>query len=156
MKTKITALILGAFLLLSCGRTDSAYILNNTNDTLTLTMTLNYPFNEYKPDNYFGMDVIHNVKSNDKNYKLAGDYLISYDSISNIAILALNPKEKIELGTIREFTRNDYRTWEFTDIKAKGRNFEIYAKDAGIMTFVEIDKKWYTQDSHHFIIGQKQ
>jgi hypothetical protein len=108
----IPLLICFAPLLISCGRRDQGYILNDTKDTLTLKLTLNYRLTEKCPDNYFRSELINRERSNQKEYKSGGDCLISYDTSSNIAILKLNPKDKLKLGTIRDGSRENYECWD--------------------------------------------
>ena len=139
-----------------CGRTENGYIVNNTNDTLKITLKLNYPTSDLQPDDYFRNSIINKEKSTVEDWKLIGDCLTDFDSIKNIALLKLLPKSRIRLGTVRVgLTRDNYKTWEFSEIKIIGNNFTIEAKDNGIMSFIKKDKKWYTQDSHYFTIGEK-
>ncbi|MFM7015455.1 MAG: hypothetical protein ACKOX3_03910 [Bacteroidota bacterium] len=153
--SKIRILVFGLILLYSCGRTDNAFIVNKTQDTITLNLKLNYPTNTNRPDNYFRNQIMDKEKSTVRDSKLAGDCLIEFDSINNIATLRLLPNDRLKLGTIRTgLSRDDYKTWEFTEINIKGNNFQIDAKEQGIMTFVYKDKSWLTQDSHYFVIGK--
>lgn len=147
---------LGLFLLLSCGRTDNAYIVNNTQDTLTIALKLNYPTNQNRPDNYFREEIIHKVKSPVKDWKLAGDCVVDFDSINNCAKLVLLPNDKLKLGTIRSgLTRDNFETWEFTEMAVHGRNVEISAKNKGLLNFVKKDKSWFSQDSHYLLLGRE-
>jgi hypothetical protein len=156
MTTQTLLLTLGLFSLVSCGRQDTGCILNKTDDTLTLTLKLNFPANEFKPDNYFREEIIKKEKSKTKDFKLAGDCLVEFDTSTNIATFRLNPKDKINLGTIRmPLKRSDYRTWEFREISITGHNFELNAKDKGIMTLIEKDNHWDGQESYSLTIGQR-
>jgi hypothetical protein len=156
MKIRTASLFLVFFALCSCGRRDHGQLINNTNDTLTLTLKLNYPANEFSPDNYFREQIANNEKSQVKDYKLAGDCMVAFDAATNMATLKLNPKDKIDLGTIRiPLYRSDYRTWEFTEIHIKGNNFEVNAKDRGIMNFIEKEDHWFGQDTYSLVIGTK-
>jgi hypothetical protein len=143
-------------LLCSCGRTDNGSIINNTRDTLSITLKLNYPANDNKPDNYLREQIIKGEKSQVKESKLGGDCVTDFDTLNNVATILLFPNDELHLGTIRAgFSRNDYQTWEFTEINARGRNMQIDARDEGIMSFVKFENRWFSHDNYYFMIGQK-
>jgi hypothetical protein len=149
-------ILIAIIFLIGCGRTENGYILNNTNDTLKIVIKLNYPPTEHQPEEYFRNSIINREKSSIEDWKLVGDCVTDFDQDENIATLKLLPKERIRLGTVRVgLTRDNYKTWEFTEIKISGSSFNIEAKDNGIMTFIRKDKSWFSQDSHYFIIGRE-
>jgi hypothetical protein len=137
---KLTALAIPCLLvvLTGCGRTDPGRIVNGTDETLLVALRLNYPFTEHCPDNYFREEIMQNYKAGPKESKTAADYAVSFDSISNIAVLKLLPDDVIDLGTVRlDADRNDYRSWEFTDISCKGnKGFTMHAQDESLMKYV--------------------
>ncbi|MFN6946114.1 MAG: hypothetical protein ACK4ND_14285 [Cytophagaceae bacterium] len=117
-------------------------------------MKLNYPPSELQPEEHFRNSIINKEKSTAKDWKLVGDCVVAFDPKENIVALKLLPKDRIRLGTIRVgLTRDNFKTWEFSDIKITGTNINFEAKDNGIMTFIKKDKKWFSQDSHYFMIG---
>lgn len=139
MKKIILAIIASSFLLTACGRQHPGKIINDTDETLLVSLKLNYPYTEECPDNYFREDIFSNYKTNDPEYKTASDYTISFDSIKNTALLKLMPDEEIDLGTVRAgCNRNNYKSWEFTEITCKGnKGYKMHAKDEEIMEYVD-------------------
>ena len=153
LKIKIVSLINLAFLFYGCGRTDNGYIVNNTDDTVSVFIKLNYPANEYCPENYLREQLLTKEKSTVHEYKLGGDCLVSFDSVTNSAVLKLYPYDQLNLGTVRVgLHRNDYRTWEFTKIVITSPKFKIEAKDKEIMNYVESPNCAFGQNAHAFLI----
>jgi hypothetical protein len=140
--------------LISCGRHDTAYIINKSNDTLLITLYLNKKDNVKRPDDFFLQEIVSKEKSQTKDYKLAGDCLISYDSIQNKGIFRFYPRDKIKLPSIRMGgpSRNDYQCWEFNKIQIQGNAVEIMASDRGIMTFVHKKSPWFAADYYNLEI----
>ncbi len=119
-------------------------------------MKLNYPTNDYRPDNYFREQLLEKDTARTSYYNFAGKCLVSFDTTTNIAILKLPPGNEINLGTIRAgLHRNDYRTWEFTQITATTKNFKIEATDKNIMDYVETPTCAFGGSKYAFIIKQK-
>ena len=111
-------------ILYSCGRHNEGFIVNKTNDTIVLALTLQDSISKQRPDNYFWYASY--AKANDTKDTLRGikECLISFDSSSKIALLKLYPNDMIELGTVRlDATRNNYKSWEFDEVKVVGNDF---------------------------------
>lgn len=138
MNARILPALALVFILSACGRKHPGKIINDTDETLLVSLKLNYPYTEYCPDNYLREDLFSNYKTDNPKYKTASDYTISFDTINNTAILRLLPNEEINLGSVRaDGNRNDYRSWEFTEITCKGnKGFRMHAKDQEIMDYV--------------------
>jgi hypothetical protein len=138
----------------SCGRTDNGVIINNTTDTIQLKIKLNYPSTAECPDNYLREQILRKEKSQNPEYKLAGDCFAIIDTTDNIASLKLGTNERLNLGTIRTgLSRDNYKTWEFNSISASSKDFELSANDKGIMTFVLKEIKWFATDNYYFVVG---
>ena len=153
---KLISIFIYLNILCSCGRHDNAYIVNNTNDTILVELTLQDSITKERPDNYFWTASYSKV--NDRKDSLRGvkESVVSFDIISNLVILKLNPKDMIGLGTVRLDTRrSDYKSWEFTEVKIIGNNFEYHAKDNGIMSFVKEETHLLTPTVYYFTIGNK-
>ena len=158
MMSKITAFIFLSILILlfSCGRRDPAVLVNNTADTVNLSLKLNYPHTENCPDNYLREQILSMEKSQSKEFKLGGDCLVSFNENENVAQLVMFPNDVISLGTVRmPLRRNDYKCWEFTEIKVQGKDFEMKANGNGIMSFVKANTHFWGGDNYEFIIGTK-
>jgi|GEM_PF-5898997 len=135
MRVKSVILIFLLLFFCSCGRKHPGVIINDTDETLLVTLKLN----QYSPDNYLYDDIILNYKSQPGDAKSIGDYVIRFDSISNIAVLKFSPSDKIYIGTVRAGGngRNDYHGWEFKEISCKGdKGFKMHVKDATLMDYV--------------------
>lgn len=155
MKVKILSFVFLALFLCSCGRQHPGRILNDTDETLLVTIKLNYPFTEYCPDNYFYKKIAQNNDVRTEGIKTATDFTISFDSIKNIAILKLLPNDEINLGTVRlgGGNRNDYRSWEFTEITCKGsKGYTMHAKDEQLMDYVNKRYYLFSNYTHSFTI----
>lgn len=137
-----------SLLLVSCGRHDKAYIINKSNDTLLVTLYLNGRDNVKRPDDFFLREIVSHEKSQINDYKLAGDCLLSYDSIQNKGVFRFYPNDKLMLPTLRMGgpSRSDYQCWEFNKIQIQGNSLEIMASDRGIMTFVHKESSWFADD----------
>lgn len=154
MRIKLVALVSLLFLC-SCGRQHPGRILNKTDEILFVTIKLNYPFTKYCPDNYLYEDIVKNDKAEDGDIKTTADFIISFDSIKNFAILKLSPDDEINLGTVRlgGGNRNDYRSWEFTEITCKGsKGYTMHAKDEQLMDYIHKRYIPFSNYSHSFII----
>lgn len=140
MKVRILAAIVLLFIFTACGRKHPGKIINDTDETLLVSLKLNYPYTEYCPDNFLREDIFANNKTDNPEYKTASDYTISFDTAKNTALLKLLPDDEIDLGTVRMGggNRNDYRSWEFTEIACKGdKGFSMHAKNEEIMEYVD-------------------
>lgn len=138
--------------LCSCGREDPGRIINDTDETVTMFLKLNYPGTKYCPDNYFREEIMLYKYSETDGHTTAGDYTVEFDSITNSAILKLLPGQKIDLGTVRlDADRNDYRSWEFKSITCKGdKGFRMHAEGPAIMEYVS--KPLIPTGTYDFII----
>jgi len=92
MRVKSVIFIFLLLFFCSCGRKHPGVIINDTDEILLVTLKLN----QYTPDNYLydDIDIILNYKSQPGEAKSIGDYVIRFDSISNIAVLKLSPSDK--------------------------------------------------------------
>jgi len=142
------------FLLTACGRRHEGSIVNNTDETLTLTLKLNYPYTDAQPDNYFRNNIIEGTKiSHEGEIKTAADYTISYDSLTETAVLKMAPDDEIRLGTVRMGgpTRDNYKSWEFTEVTCRGNNgYYMHASGAQIMDYVS--EPFWSLNTYKFVI----
>ena len=155
MKNSTSFCIVILTCLSSCGRTDIGSIKNNTNDTIKLEIKLNYPESTDCPDNYFREELLDKnvrINRNDQNeiYRL-----ISIDTSSNFAVVALMPNQSINLGTVRaDVSRKYYKSWEFTELRAAGKNLSVQVKNEGILKLVKREENFFSNDEFEFNIGQ--
>ena len=147
MSVKSVILILLSLFFCSCGRQHPGAIINDTDETLMVMLKFNYPSTDYCTDNYFREEIVSNDKSK------TSDYVVNFDSIKNTALLRLLPDKKIDLGTVRlgGGNRNNYRSWEFTEIRCKGdKGFKMHAKDAALVKYIH--RNIFSNYTHSFVI----
>jgi len=151
---KYLILFLLSLLILSCGRDNPGCIVNETDQTLLVTVKFNYPHNKFCPDNYFREDIIHAAESiNDSTTEVIDVQLCNVTE--NSAILKLKPNDIINLGTVRlDADRNDYKSWEFTEITCKGdKGYYMHAEDKELQKYISKNRFYPLSNySHSFII----
>jgi len=140
--------------LTGCGRRHNGSIVNDTDETITVTLKLNYPYTDTNPDNYFRENIIDEIKvGSPEEAKTAADYIISYDSLTETAVLKLQPDDKVPLGTVRMGgpTRDKYQCWEFTEITCRGsKGYYMHASGPKIMDYVS--KPFWSVNTYEFTI----
>jgi len=136
-----------SLILFGCGRHESGYIVNETGVPIIIELKMNEPIN------YIITDALSKNNSSDLKEDAIDNYFISFDSLSNIAILTLPIDEKLLLGTVRlDRTRDSIKYWEFSSILVKGKGVEIQASGGEMLKFIEKNKNWYSQASHYFVL----
>lgn len=135
--TYFILLLCGSSILFGCGRADHARIVNKTEDTLILNLKLNY---DYIPG-YLGGN----------SPGPSPEYIISYDTINQIETLKLNPKESMYLGSIDAgLSREDHKTWEFTEITIKSPKGIAVVKNEEILKYVKKTSGTFLSFTTHY------
>lgn len=123
-------------LLSACGRKHPGSIINDTGETVLVTLKLA----DSNPDNFLHDDIVSSYKAGAGEPKAIGDYVINYDSVTKWATLKFLPNDTIYLGTVRAggSGRDEYTGWEFTEITCKGdKGYRMHAKNEQIMEYVD-------------------
>ncbi len=138
-------------MLISCGRDQSAYIINQTGKEITLKLELKDVTKD--PTKYLIADALNGKDAANHQVDGIDNYFSGYDSLNQVLTLRMGIDEKMKLGTLRlDRSRDSIQDWEFHSFRAFADGLEIQARGEEIMNYIKKKPSFFSQNSHYLIL----